>query len=147
LAKHVLIVGAGIAGLASAWELARSGLRVTLLERRQTGQESSWAGAGILSALLPWDYRRPVNRLIQASLAHYPAWIDALRQVATTDPEYRQTGMLVLPPFDAEAADRWLKRPGARSRQTARGDRRGACPAPPPAYGFPMSPRCATRAS
>ena len=108
MSKHVLIVGGGIAGLASAWELARNGLQVSLLERRQAGQESSWAGAGILSALLPWDYRRPVNRLIQASLAQYPAWIDALRQVASTDPEYRQTGMLVLPPFDAQAADRWL---------------------------------------
>lgn len=108
MAKHVLIVGGGIAGLASAWELARNGIQVSLLERRQAGQESSWAGAGILSALLPWDYRRPVNRLIQASLALYPAWVDALRKVATTDPEYRQTGMLVLPPFDAQAADRWL---------------------------------------
>lgn len=108
MTRHVLIVGGGISGLASAWELARNGLQVSLLERRQAGQESSWAGAGILSALLPWDYRRPVNRLIQASLAHYPAWIDAMRMAATTDPEYRQTGMLVLPPFDAQAADRWL---------------------------------------
>ncbi len=108
MAKHVLIVGGGIAGLASAWELARNGLRVILLERQQPGQESSWAGAGILSALLPWDYGRPVNRLIQTSLAQFPMWIAALRQVARTDPEYRPTGMLVLPPFDAQAADRWL---------------------------------------
>ncbi len=108
MAKHVLIVGGGIAGLASAWELARNGLRVSLLERQQPGQESSWAGAGILSALLPWNYGRPVNRLIQTSLAQFPMWIAALRQVARTDPEYRPTGMLVLPPFDAQAADRWL---------------------------------------
>lgn len=108
MAKHVLIVGGGIAGLASAWELARAGLRVSLLERRQSGQESSWAGAGILSALLPWDYGRPVNRLINASLTRYPGWIDSLRLCAPTDPEYRRSGMLVLPPFDAGAADQWL---------------------------------------
>lgn len=108
LSQHVLIVGGGIAGLASAWELARNGQRVSLLERRQAGQESSWAGAGILSALLPWDYGRAVNRLIQLSLAGYPDWIASLRQVAATDPEYRQSGMLVLPPFDAAAADQWL---------------------------------------
>jgi glycine oxidase len=106
--RHVLVVGGGIAGLASAWELARAGARVTLIERREIGRESSWAGAGILSALLPWDYRRPVNRLINASLARFPAWIEALRQASTTDPEYRRTGMLVLPPFDAAAADAWL---------------------------------------
>jgi glycine oxidase len=106
--RHVLIVGGGIAGLASAWELARAGARVSLIERRETGRESSWAGAGILSALLPWDYRRPVNRLINASLARFPAWIEGLRRSAPTDPEYRRTGMLVLPPFDATTADTWL---------------------------------------
>lgn len=108
MVRRILIVGGGIAGLATAWELARAGARVTLLERRQPGQESSWAGAGILSALLPWDYGPPVNRLINASLARFPKWIDALRQASTTDPEYRQSGMLVLPPYDATAADRWL---------------------------------------
>jgi glycine oxidase len=108
LARRILIVGGGIAGLASAWELARAGAKVTLLERRQTGQESSWAGAGILSALLPWDYARPVNRLINASVARFPGWIEDLRRAANSDPEFRRTGMLVLPPFDAAAADKWL---------------------------------------
>lgn len=110
--RHVLIVGGGIAGLATAWELARAGARVSLIERRETGRESSWAGAGILSALLPWNYRHPVNRLINASLARFPAWIEGLRHSARTDPEYRRTGMLVLPPFDAPAADAWLNEHG-----------------------------------
>jgi glycine oxidase len=108
LTRHVLVIGGGVAGLSTAWELARAGVRVTLSERRQTGQESSWAGAGILSALLPWDYGRAVNRLINASLSRYPGWIGELQRSAVTDPEYRTTGMLVLPPFDAAAADIWL---------------------------------------
>jgi glycine oxidase len=118
MARHVLVVGGGIAGLASAWELALAGLRVTLIERRETGRESSWAGAGILSALLPWDYGRPVNRLIHDSLARFPAWIERLRQTAATDPEYRRRGMLVLPPFDAAAADTWLNQHGLGLERT-----------------------------
>src|SRR5690625_3791655 len=34
--KHVIIIGAGIGGLASACLLARSGYRVTVLEKNQT---------------------------------------------------------------------------------------------------------------
>ncbi|MDD3529819.1 MAG: FAD-dependent oxidoreductase, partial [Gallionellaceae bacterium] len=51
---HIIVIGGGIAGLASAWELARRGARVEVLERGEPGRESSWAGAGILSLLLPW---------------------------------------------------------------------------------------------
>jgi len=117
----VLIAGGGIAGLSSAWELARAGLRVSLIERQETGRESSWAGAGILSALLPWDYKRPVTRLLHASLARYPDWIDALRAHSSTDPEYRRTGMLVLPPFDATAADAWLNEHGLHATRLPAG--------------------------
>ncbi|MGH9817245.1 MAG: FAD-dependent oxidoreductase, partial [Candidatus Acidiferrales bacterium] len=42
----VAIVGAGIIGGAIAWELARAGLRVALLDRQQAGMEASWAAAG-----------------------------------------------------------------------------------------------------
>lgn len=44
----VLIVGGGIVGLSTAYELAGYGLAVTLLERGEIGREASWAGGGIL---------------------------------------------------------------------------------------------------
>jgi hypothetical protein len=34
-----------------------------VMERGQTGSETSWAGGGILSPLLPWDYPRAVSAL------------------------------------------------------------------------------------
>ncbi len=92
---HVIVIGGGIAGLSAAWELARRGARVEVLERGEIGRESSWAGAGILSLLLPWDYPATVNHLAERSLALYPDWIASLRTHASIDPEYRQTGMLV----------------------------------------------------
>lgn len=94
--SDVLIIGGGIAGLATAYELLRQGATVMLLERNRCGQESSWAGAGILSPLLPWDYPDPVTQLTRLSNRLYPEFIDALRTETATDPEYQTSGMLVL---------------------------------------------------
>ncbi|HEV7929579.1 MAG TPA: glycine oxidase ThiO, partial [Nitrosospira sp.] len=94
--SDVLIIGGGVAGLATAYELLRQGATVTLLERNRCGQESSWAGAGILSPLLPWDYPDSVTRLTRLSNRLYPEFIDALRAETAIDPEYQASGMLVL---------------------------------------------------
>jgi glycine oxidase len=45
----VVIIGAGIVGLASARELARTGKRVLLLDRGEPGSGASWAAAGMLA--------------------------------------------------------------------------------------------------
>jgi glycine oxidase len=108
VSKHIVVIGAGIAGLAAAWQLARRGARVEILERGEAGQESSWAGAGILSLLLPWNYAAPVNALTELSLAKYPDWIDAIRASTAIDPEFRRTGMLVRAPYDTTSAASWL---------------------------------------
>ena len=44
-----VVVGAGAIGAACAWELARAGLSVTVVERAEPGAEASGASAGILS--------------------------------------------------------------------------------------------------
>jgi glycine oxidase len=108
LIPDYLILGGGIVGLATAWELAGRGASVEVLEKALPGQESSWAGAGILSTLLPWDYGAAVTALAERSQARYAAWIDRIRTTSGTDPEYRQTGMLVLPPFPHPQAEAWL---------------------------------------
>lgn len=43
-----IVIGGGIIGLTSAYELACRGARVTLIDQQKTGQEASWAGAGML---------------------------------------------------------------------------------------------------
>jgi len=109
LKPDILVIGAGIAGLASAWALSQRGARVTIVERGPIGRESSWAGAGILSLLLPWNYRPELAELAEQSVALYPDWLATIRQVSSIDPEYRRNGMLVRGEVDIQAAGNWLK--------------------------------------
>jgi glycine oxidase len=82
-------------------------MTVTILERGRCGREASWAGAGILSPLLPWDYADSVTRLTQLSNKLYPGFIEALRQQSGINPEYQASGMLVLPgSSDTPSAER-----------------------------------------
>ena len=46
---HVIIVGAGMVGLATAWHLQKQGVRVTVLERTGIAAGSSWGNAGWIS--------------------------------------------------------------------------------------------------
>ncbi|HNB44506.1 MAG TPA: FAD-dependent oxidoreductase, partial [Burkholderiaceae bacterium] len=55
---HIAVIGAGIAGITTAYELARDGHTVTVLERNDAvAAEASFANAGLISpallALLP----------------------------------------------------------------------------------------------
>lgn len=104
---NIVIIGAGVIGLSTACSLARRGARVTVLERGLVGAESSWAGAGILSALPPWGYNEAVTRIIEDGRRLWPAWANEIRQLTGIDPEYRVTGMLALGVPDPERARTW----------------------------------------
>ncbi len=102
-----LIIGGGVAGLSTAQRLLQQGAAVTVLERGGVGQEASWAGGGILSPLCPWNYPDEVTRLTTRGAELFSAWTNELHAVTGINPEYETSGMLVLPPFDAQAAGQW----------------------------------------
>lgn len=112
-----LIVGGGVIGLSSALELARDGATVTVLERGVCGGESSWAGGGILSPLLPWDYSSAVTDLTALSCRLFPDWVTRVAESSGIDPEYRVSGLRVMPPFDVERAVQWCAGHGVRLEQ------------------------------
>ncbi|MEE8221986.1 MAG: glycine oxidase ThiO [Nitrosomonadaceae bacterium] len=97
MATDVVVIGGGVIGLTTAHELLRLGAGVSILERSSCGSEASWAGGGILSPLLPWNYLEPVTQLTQLSNRLFPGLIEILRQETGVDPEYQTCGMLVLP--------------------------------------------------
>lgn len=109
-----IIIGGGVIGLSSALELVRDGARVTVLERGAAGAEASWAGGGILSPLLPWNYPDAVSRLCTMGAELYPQWSAHLTSSSGIDPEFLVSGMLVLPPLDDAAAGRWCAQHGWR---------------------------------
>ena len=113
MSLSVLVAGGGIVGCMTALELAERGCRVTLVERNeiasQRSGEASWAGAGILFPLLPWMYSAAVNRLAMTGAGLYPALCERLHAETGIDPEYRRTGMLILPKFDCDAALAWCR--------------------------------------
>jgi glycine oxidase len=102
-----LIIGAGVIGLTTAQQLLAQGMTVTVVERGVAGQESSWAGGGILSPLCPWDYPEEVTRLTERGAALFARWAAELHATTGIDPEYDNSGLLVLPPLDLDGAQRW----------------------------------------
>jgi glycine oxidase len=104
-----IIIGGGIIGLATAFRLANEGARVTVVERNRISTESSWAGGGILSPLMPWQYSAAVTDLCDRGAALYPEWIASIQAASGLDAEYWDCGMLVLPPFDTGTALDWCR--------------------------------------
>ena len=95
--KHAdtIIVGAGIAGLSLAYELASAGQKVRVLDRNAAGRGASWAAAGILPAVCrSGDEHDDFERLRTHSWKMYPEWIDRIHGESSIDPEYQATGGL-----------------------------------------------------
>ena len=112
--SKVIVIGGGIVGCLTALTLTRRGHQVTIVERNQfaaqTSGESSWAGAGVLLPLLPWMYKDEVNVLSMRGATLYPEICQQLLHETGIDPEYTQSGMLLLPEhLDAELAQTWCK--------------------------------------
>ncbi len=88
----VVVVGGGIIGLATAWELKRRGATVTVVERDGLGRGASWSGGGLLSPLPPGICPDSLRPLLDDSLKRYPGWCTELAERSGIDPEYWQCG-------------------------------------------------------
>lgn len=107
-----VVIGAGVLGLMSAYELAREGRKVLLLERGAAGREASWAGGGIVSPLYPWRYSPPVWALARWSAGFYAEFCSGLCRETGVDPEHEITGLYWLDIEDSERALAWAREEG-----------------------------------
>lgn len=112
-----IILGGGIIGMLSSYQLARAGQDVLLLEAGATGTEASWAGGGIVSPLYPWRYSEAITALAHWSQDFYPQLGESLLAQTGIDPEVYQTGLYWLDLHDEADALAWAEqhnRPLAR---------------------------------
>jgi glycine oxidase len=99
---HVVIVGAGVMGCATALALAERGAKVTLLERAIPGAEASSAAAGILGAQRELHEKgRMIESFVRAR-REYAAWAEELRAKTGIDIGHRVSGALVTTADPAE---------------------------------------------
>ncbi len=110
--EQVVIVGGGVIGLLTAFNLATQGQAVVLLERAGVGQESSWAGGGIVSPLYPWRYSPAVTALAHWSQDFYPQLAERLFATTGVDPQVHTTGLYWLDLDDEPEALAWAVREG-----------------------------------
>ena len=91
----VAIVGGGVIGLTCAFELARRGRKVTLIERDQPGQHASRVAAGLLgTATLPAGEDDAIFPLKLDSLRRYPQFIAKLESIGRRSAGYRMDGTI-----------------------------------------------------
>ena len=100
----VAIIGGGVIGGFIAYELAKAGLKTTVVEKGQVGAEASQASAGLLVPLneagqLP----RPLVNFNLASVRRFPETIPELQQETGLDVEYVHDGGLMVAEDDVEA--------------------------------------------
>lgn len=89
-----VVVGGGVVGLSSAWELAGTGLKVAVLDQAVPGRESSWAGAGMLPPGNLAHARTGEERLRSLSHELWPQWAATLLAQTGIDPGFRRDGGL-----------------------------------------------------
>ena len=105
--KKIAIIGGGIIGCLTAIKLKESGFEVLVVDKHQIGKESSWAGAGILFPLMPWNYLPEVYNLCTLASSYYENFSKKLHDTTGIDPEYKKTGMTLIPPYNKDEVIKW----------------------------------------
>ena len=96
--QDVIIVGAGVIGLNTAYELAKNNIKVSLIDQFLPYRKASWAGAGIIPPGNPNLASNPIDWLRAKSSAIFPTLSEELLQTTTINNGYIKCGGLELTP-------------------------------------------------
>lgn len=105
--SRINIIGSGIIGMLSAHELIKEGHEINLFDKGEAGHESTWAGGGIISPLFPWRYHDSISKLSLLSQSLYPHLISDIQTHFNHDPDYLNSGMLLVDCPDFDKAKNW----------------------------------------
>jgi|TARA_B110000003_G_scaffold117817_1_gene120254 glycine oxidase len=106
----IVVIGAGVVGCLTAIKLKEEGFDVTIVDKSQLGSESTWAGAGILFPLMPWEYESRVFDLCKNASKFYKDFSKKLFQYTNIDSEYIESGLICTPPFDKKNILEWASK-------------------------------------
>ena len=105
MASEITVVGGGIFGLATAWELVRRGARVRLIEADRIGAGSSGGTVGALAPHAPdsWNAKKAMQR---DALVAAESWWAEITAAGGVDSGYGRTGRIQPIAADADLGDR-----------------------------------------
>lgn len=89
-----VIVGGGIIGSSIAFQLAKRGMRVLILEKKQIASQASSAAAGMLGARSEFSNDSPVIPLALKSRAMFPKLAEELKELTGIDIDLVQKGLI-----------------------------------------------------
>lgn len=89
----IIVIGAGIAGASTAYQLAKQGADVLIIDRKDEGQATD-AAAGIICPWLSQRRNKAWYQLAKAGARYYPVLMDELESEGETETGYARVGAL-----------------------------------------------------
>jgi glycine oxidase len=97
MGSRVHVVGGGVIGLASAWELSRNGHEVTVVAPAPGRDGASWVAAGMLAPVTEAQFgESALTALLVDGAGHWPAFAAALEDATGLDIGYDTTGTVTV---------------------------------------------------
>ncbi|MCL6452574.1 MAG: FAD-dependent oxidoreductase [Alicyclobacillus sp.] len=101
--QEVVVLGGGVVGAAAAFEFARKGVRVSVIDAEHEGRATA-AGAGIVSPGTSLATNLPNRLLSYQAAAYYPELLRQLQNAGNGDAGYEVVGALFVATSEEEAA-------------------------------------------
>src|SRR5258708_24606849 len=100
--SDIIVVGAGIVGCSVAYELARRGASVEVVDERPVGMGATQASAGVLAPYIEAREGSPLLDLTVRSLALFDQFVERVSAESGMPVSYRRTGTLDVATTDVE---------------------------------------------
>ena len=89
-----LIIGSGIIGLTTAYELSKAGHRVTIIDNDKNGKASKSA-AGLLFPLNPWNNSKNMQKLCMAGHQEYNNFFNILNNKEKNEIGFEKKNLII----------------------------------------------------
>ncbi len=94
MSQSIVVIGAGVIGATTAWELAAGGADVRVIDARRPAQGATRASAGVLAPYIEGHPASPLRDLGRQSLDLYDEFVARLRRESGHDVPYERGGTL-----------------------------------------------------